>query len=128
MTGAGSSLAARAAAWRDADPDPETRAELDRLLASGDTGALAQRFDGSLTTCIAFASFISTPPMTGSAMSLIRRTNTLRRRIQQMAHSNATVNAARLAISIYRCASPPAMDSTVAATISEIAEVGPTAS
>ena len=44
----GSSLAARAAAWRDADPDPVTRAELDRLLASGDTAALADRFDGSL--------------------------------------------------------------------------------
>jgi phosphomannomutase len=43
-----SSLAARAAAWRDADPDPQTRAELDRLLASGDSAALAQRFEGSL--------------------------------------------------------------------------------
>jgi phosphomannomutase len=41
-------LIARAAAWRDADPDPQTRAELDRLLASGDTAALAERFDGSL--------------------------------------------------------------------------------
>ncbi len=43
-----SSLAARASAWRDADPDPQTRAELDQLLASGDTAALAERFDGSL--------------------------------------------------------------------------------
>jgi phosphomannomutase len=42
------SLAARASAWRDADPDPQTRAELDQLLASGDTAALAERFDGSL--------------------------------------------------------------------------------
>jgi phosphomannomutase len=41
-------LAARAGAWRDADPDPVTRAELDGLLASGDTAALADRFDGSL--------------------------------------------------------------------------------
>jgi phosphomannomutase len=41
-------LTARATAWRDADPDPRTRAELDRLLASGDTAALAERFDGSL--------------------------------------------------------------------------------
>ena len=46
--GPGNSLTARAAAWRDADPDPVTRAELDRLLASGDTAALADRFDGSL--------------------------------------------------------------------------------
>jgi phosphomannomutase len=42
------SLAARASAWRDADPDPRTRAELDQLLASGDTAGLAERFDGSL--------------------------------------------------------------------------------
>ena len=48
MTETESGLAARAAAWRDADPDPRTRAELDRLLASGDTAALAERFDGSL--------------------------------------------------------------------------------
>ena len=46
--GPGNSLTARAAAWRDADPDPVTRAELDRLLASGDTAALSDRFDGSL--------------------------------------------------------------------------------
>src|SRR5580704_6743709 len=47
-TGPHDGLAARAAAWRDADPDPVTRAELDGLLASGDTAALADRFDGSL--------------------------------------------------------------------------------
>src|SRR3984885_8992487 len=41
-------LAARAAAWRAADPDPQTRAELGRLLAGGDTAALAERFEGSL--------------------------------------------------------------------------------
>ena len=38
----------RASAWRAADPDPQTRAELDRLLASADTAALAERFEGSL--------------------------------------------------------------------------------
>src|SRR6202453_685699 len=43
-----SSLVARASAWRDVDPDPQTRAGLDQLLASGDTAALAERFDGSL--------------------------------------------------------------------------------
>jgi phosphomannomutase len=48
MTGPDSSLVARASAWRDADPDPETRAELDGLLGRGDTAALAQRFEGSL--------------------------------------------------------------------------------
>ena len=51
-TGTDGSLAARASAWRDADPDPQTRAELDRLLARlrdpGATTALAARFDGSL--------------------------------------------------------------------------------
>jgi phosphomannomutase len=48
MTTPEASLAARACAWRDADPDPQTRAELDQLLASGDTAALASRFDGAL--------------------------------------------------------------------------------
>jgi phosphomannomutase len=48
MAGQENSLAVRAAAWRDADPDPETRAELGRLLESGDRAALAERFDGSL--------------------------------------------------------------------------------
>jgi phosphomannomutase len=48
MSGPESDLAARARAWRDADPDPETRAALDRLLDNGDTAALAERFEGSL--------------------------------------------------------------------------------
>ena len=48
MTGPESGLAARAAAWRDADPDAATRAELDELLARGDSAALAARFEGSL--------------------------------------------------------------------------------
>jgi phosphomannomutase len=34
-----------ATAWRDQDPDPETRAELDALIANGDLG---DRFDGRL--------------------------------------------------------------------------------
>jgi phosphomannomutase len=48
MTTPENTLAARAAAWRGADPDPQTRTELDQLLASGDTAALAERFDGAL--------------------------------------------------------------------------------
>jgi phosphomannomutase len=48
MTGQGNGLATRAAAWREADPDPETRAELGRLLDDGDAAALAERFEGSL--------------------------------------------------------------------------------
>lgn len=48
MAGPDGGLAARAAAWRDADPDPETRAELDELLTRGDTAALAERFVGTL--------------------------------------------------------------------------------
>ncbi|MGD0699668.1 MAG: phospho-sugar mutase [Trebonia sp.] len=48
MTGPESGLRASARAWRDADPDPETRAGLDRLLGNGDTAALAERFEGSL--------------------------------------------------------------------------------
>ncbi|MEZ6183449.1 MAG: phospho-sugar mutase [Planctomycetota bacterium] len=41
-------LLARAQAWRDADPDPETRAELDALLAAGDEAELSARFAGPL--------------------------------------------------------------------------------
>ncbi|MEO1064583.1 MAG: phospho-sugar mutase [Actinomycetota bacterium] len=41
-------LVDRATAWRDIDPDPETRAELDALLA-GDHDELAARFEGRLT-------------------------------------------------------------------------------
>jgi phosphomannomutase len=37
-----------ARAWRDADPDPDTRAEVDRLLAAGDDAALADRFGARL--------------------------------------------------------------------------------
>ncbi|MGH3248943.1 MAG: hypothetical protein ACRDOI_22450 [Trebonia sp.] len=52
MTGPEGSLAARASAWRDADPDPETRAELgrllDQLLSDGEAAALTERFEGSL--------------------------------------------------------------------------------
>ncbi|HEY8430651.1 MAG TPA: phospho-sugar mutase, partial [Sandaracinaceae bacterium] len=35
-------------AWMADDPDPETRAELERLLAAGDAAALAERFAGPL--------------------------------------------------------------------------------
>jgi phosphomannomutase len=48
MTTPETSLATKASAWRDADPDPKTRAELDQLLANGDTAALAERFEGEL--------------------------------------------------------------------------------
>ena len=47
-TGPDDDLATRARAWRDADPDPSTRAELDRLLADGDSAELASRFEGAL--------------------------------------------------------------------------------
>ncbi len=39
-----SDLLVWARAWADADPDPDTRAELERLLAAGDTEAIAERF------------------------------------------------------------------------------------
>lgn len=41
-------LTATIRAWRDADPDPETAAELDHLLASGDEAALLDRFRSEL--------------------------------------------------------------------------------
>jgi len=52
MTAPESGLAATALAWREADPDQETRAELDQLLGAGDAvdaaAELAGRFEGSL--------------------------------------------------------------------------------
>lgn len=39
---------ARARAWMDADPDPDTRAEIERLIAAGDTLELAERMSGPL--------------------------------------------------------------------------------
>jgi len=42
------SLVARAAAWRDEDPDPVTRAEVDALLAANDLVGLRDRFDDRL--------------------------------------------------------------------------------
>jgi phosphomannomutase len=41
-------LRTRARAWRDDDPDPTTRAEVDQLLAADDLAGLADRFGASL--------------------------------------------------------------------------------
>ncbi|MCU1415699.1 MAG: cpsG, partial [Microbacteriaceae bacterium] len=41
-------VVAAATAWRDQDPDPETRAELDRLIAGNDLAELHDRFDTRL--------------------------------------------------------------------------------
>ncbi len=41
-------LTQRAQEWIDGDPDPLTRAELNRLIASGDTDELAERMAGTL--------------------------------------------------------------------------------
>ncbi|MEU8464868.1 phospho-sugar mutase [Streptomyces sp. NPDC029003] len=41
-------LITRAQAWRAEDPDPETAAELGRLIEAGDTAELADRFSGTL--------------------------------------------------------------------------------
>jgi phosphomannomutase len=41
-------LRTRARSWRDDDPDPTTRAEVDRLLAADDLDGLADRFGASL--------------------------------------------------------------------------------
>jgi len=43
-----SDLLERARAWAAEDPDPSTRAELERLIAADDVAALADRFDGTL--------------------------------------------------------------------------------
>ena len=61
MTAPDSGLAATALAWREADPDRETRAELDQLQGAGDARdaevELAERFEGSL----AFGTAVSGP-------------------------------------------------------------------
>ena len=41
-------LIAQATAWRDQDPDPETRAELDALIAARNEAGLAERFGARL--------------------------------------------------------------------------------
>ena len=41
-------LLEQARAWAAEDPDPQTREELERLIASGDRAELADRFDGTL--------------------------------------------------------------------------------
>ena len=43
-----SDLERQARDWIAQDPDPETRAELEQLLADGDADELADRFDGTL--------------------------------------------------------------------------------
>jgi phosphomannomutase len=51
VTGSPSRLLDTAAAWRSADPDPETRAEMNALMAmaeTGNPGPLAERFAGRL--------------------------------------------------------------------------------
>jgi hypothetical protein len=60
-------------------------------------------------------------------LSLISFTNTLSWSAHAMKQRIAVANAARLAISAYRAASPPAMAPTEAAIMSEIADVGPMA-
>ncbi len=40
---------ARAREWIDADPDPKTKAELERIIQSGDRGELEDRMNGTLT-------------------------------------------------------------------------------
>ncbi len=42
-------LRRRAESWRDADPDPDTVAEIERLLDVGDEEGLRARFDGALS-------------------------------------------------------------------------------
>ena len=61
-------------------------------------------------------------------LSLIRRTRMLSLKSQAIRQRIATAHAARLAICAYRTGSPAASDPTAPAIISEIAEVGPTAS
>jgi len=48
VTGGGSAWADAARRWIAADPDPETRAEVEALLAGGDGAALEERFAGRL--------------------------------------------------------------------------------
>ena len=48
MAAVGPALSARVRAWIARDPDPQTRAELEAMLAAGDGAGLAERFAGRL--------------------------------------------------------------------------------
>ena len=48
MNTAPADLIARAHAWLDEGDDPETRAELEQLVAGRDEAGLRERFDGRL--------------------------------------------------------------------------------
>ena len=61
-------------------------------------------------------------------LSLMSLTSALSRNAHAIRQSMATVKPARLAIWLYRCASPSAIAPTVPAIMSEMAEVGPMAS
>ena len=58
-------LIERARDWAAEDPDPETRAELERVIAAGDTADLADRFDGTLEFGTAGLRASSAPAPTG---------------------------------------------------------------
>jgi phosphomannomutase len=80
-----------AVAWRDADPDPVTRAELDQLLKSGDTAALAERFEGSLAFGTAgIRAEIGAGPMRMNRLVIARVATGLARYIQDRDPAAAT--------------------------------------
>ena len=64
-TGDANDLLERARAWAGEDPDPATAAELEALVAAGDTDELADRFSGTLEFGTAGSAVRSAPVPTG---------------------------------------------------------------
>ena len=63
-----------ARAWVEDDPDPATRAEVEQLLAAGDTAALHERFDGRLVFGTAGLRGPVRAGPTGMNRAVVRRT------------------------------------------------------
>src|SRR5918996_5738244 len=85
-------LLAAARAWRDDDPDPETRAELDRLLADKDLEALRDRFGSALSFGTAgLRGEMGAGPNRMNRVTVIRATAGLARYLADTGHTGEAV-------------------------------------
>jgi phosphomannomutase len=85
-------LLAAARAWRDDDPDPETRAEVDRLLADTDLDALRDRFGSALAFGTAgLRGEMAAGPNRMNRATVIRATAGLARYVADVGHAGEPV-------------------------------------
>ncbi|MFI1503456.1 phospho-sugar mutase [Streptomyces sp. NPDC020597] len=85
-------LLARAQAWLAEDPDPETRAELARLLDAGDVAELADRFGGTLQFGTAgLRGELGAGPMRMNRSVVIRAAAGLAAHLTKNGHAGGTV-------------------------------------